>query len=252
MVVAEASAMYPDPTTWNLQSFRNAVHALPAGTLSREDLLVEEFLLGRDNQVSVFYAPFDATTPDARVVLVGLTPGWTQMRLAFEACRDALVAGQSDAEASRGAKATASFAGMRDRISKWLDELGVQSWLGLTSTSSLFEDPNRQMHTTSAVRYPTFVGDDYVNYRGVSPRPDRSVLLSTVVAAKLVPELGELPDALIVPMGTAVARILEVLEVAESSRCLYGFPHPSGANGWANRQFAEHQDGMREKVRSLH
>ena len=180
-----------DPGAWNLQSFRRFVLALPEGDLGRDDLLVDEFLIGRDGKASVFYAPVDSTTLRADVVLVGLTPGWTQMRLAFEACREALAKGRSDAAASRAVKATAPFAGMRPRICSWLDQLGVHTWLDLTSTSSLFGDAKRQLHATSLIRYPVFIGDDYVNYRGTSPRPDQNALLRKVMEARLVPELAK-------------------------------------------------------------
>jgi hypothetical protein len=211
------------------------------GRIDRSVLQGDELLLRREGRLSVFYAPFDSVCTDARLVLLGLTPGWRQMAIALETYRSVRRRGAEDAEAQRAVKAAASFAGMRPRIAGWLDGLGVSVALGLESTSELFDDPSR-LHTTSL--------DGMANYRGVSPRPEASPLLRGLISRLLIPELRALPDALIVPMGTAVARALVELEVPFLDRCLIGFPHPSGANGWANRQFAEHRERLREAVAS--
>jgi hypothetical protein len=52
-------------------------------------------------------------------------------------------------------------------------------------------------------------------------------------------------------MGIAVSAVLNAVSDIGLARCLVGFPHPSGANGWAVKQFAEHRDEMLLKVRSL-
>jgi len=184
-------------------------------------------------------------------VLVGVTPGWQQMRLAFEACRDALINQCGDDECFAAVKATAAFAGMRTRITAWLDDLGVASWLDIESTSALFEERRDLVQGTSAIRYPVFVSDDLRNYTGSSPSPDRSELLMSIVSARLVPELASLPSALVVPLGNAVSRLLTLLADVDPSRCLLGFPHPSGANGHAPKQFASERDALRRKVSSL-
>jgi hypothetical protein len=209
----------------------------------------DELLVGREGRLSVFYAPFDSTSSRARIVLLGLTPGWQQMRIAIETYRAVREQGESVDNAQRAVKAAASFAGMRSRIAGWLDELEVNRAVGVASSAELFDDPWR-LHTTSLVRYPVFVGEAMANYRGVSPRPEVSTLLRSIITGLLLPELGSLPQALIVPMGAAVARALVSLEVPFLDRCLIGFPHPSGANGWANRQFAENRDRLRAAVAS--
>jgi hypothetical protein len=173
------------------------------------------------------------------------------MRLAFEACRDALRDQRNDNECLAAAKATAAFAGMRKRMTGWLDDLGVAKWLDIGSTSALFETRSDLVHSTSAIRYPVFVGDDLRNYSGSSPSPDRSQLLMSIVTARLVPELASMPNALVVPLGNAVSRLMTSLADVDPSRCLVGFPHPSGANGHAPKQFASQRASLRRKVLSL-
>jgi hypothetical protein len=83
------------------------------GRIDRSILQRDELLLGREGRLSVFYAPFDSVYTDARLVLLGLTPGWRQMCVAIETYRGPRRQGDSDAEAQRAVKAAASFAGMR-------------------------------------------------------------------------------------------------------------------------------------------
>ena len=173
------------------------------------------------------------------------------MRLAFEACRDALADERSDEECLSAVKANAAFAGMRSRITMWLDDLGVAAWLGIESTSALFEERRDLVQGTSAIRYPVFSGDEWQNYAGSSPSPDRSELLMSVVRARLVPELATVPSALLVPLGNTVSGLLTLLADVDPSRCLLGFPHPSGANGHARKQFASNRNDLRRKVSTL-
>lgn len=43
----------------------------------------ERLLIDREGNLSVYYAPFEYVNPAARVVIVGITPGRTQMRNAL-------------------------------------------------------------------------------------------------------------------------------------------------------------------------
>ncbi|WP_197474773.1 hypothetical protein, partial [Oleiphilus sp. HI0079] len=58
-----------------------------------------------------FYAPMDHINPEARIVLVGITPGITQAKNAYEAAQSSLNEGASLKEALETAKLTASFSG---------------------------------------------------------------------------------------------------------------------------------------------
>lgn len=70
-------------------SYLSAVGLLP-NAIDRETVLVEDFLLYREGRLTIYYAPFDHINETARVILLGVTPGWTQMKLAFETVRDAV------------------------------------------------------------------------------------------------------------------------------------------------------------------
>jgi len=113
----------------------------------------------------------------------------------------------------------------------------------------LFESAAALVHTGSAIRYPVFVNGR--NYTGHSPGMLRNPFLRECVESMLAPELTSVPDALIVPLGNAVTAALEYLAGrgdVSAERCLFGFPHPSGANGGRVRDFTARQHELREKV----
>ncbi len=85
-------------------------------------------------RIEIAYAPLDHVNTDARIVVVGLTPGRQQMRNALMEARRCLRAGRSEADALAAAKVFASFSGpMRAHLVAMLDSIGVNRLLGLQS-----------------------------------------------------------------------------------------------------------------------
>ena len=195
-------------------------------------------LIGREGRLVVYWLPLTEVNRNARVVLVGLTPGRKQAEMALATYNET-----GNAEA---ALRYAAFAGMRTRMCRWLDDLGVAEWLTLSSTVELFEVRHDLLQSTSLIRYPVFVGEDERNYSG-TPRPMASPLLRSIIEEHLLPDLKSLSDALVVPLGVAVSESLQQLGID----ALYGFPHPSGANGHAPKQFAAERDAMRKHVKEF-
>jgi len=220
---------------------------------AREDLLVPELLVDADDRFRIFYSPFDWFNPSARVIILGITPGWTQMEIACRTARGAIRSGAAPDAVCREAKLHGSFAGpMRANLVKMLDDIGLPEPLGLASSSELFGSARNLLHTASAIRYPVFKGDS--NYTGNGPRPAKSALLMKIVRNVLVPELAAVANALIVPLGKSVEEVLEVLgreNLVQPGRWLSGFPHPSGANGHRARLFTEHRSSLRQQIQSV-
>ena len=76
--------------------------------------------------MSVYYSPFDWVNERARVVLLGLTPGWTQMELAYRGAHAAIDEGKKADEICREAKLHGAFAGpLRANLLRMLDEIGL-------------------------------------------------------------------------------------------------------------------------------
>ena len=212
------------------------------------DVLNDHFLLGREGRLEAFYAPLHGVTANARIVIVGLTPGLSQMLLAFRVARTLLAEGWRPPEIFGEIRRQMAFAGsMRSNLIEMLDRIGVAERLELPSTAALFECASGQLYSTSALRYPVL--RERRNYSG-SPKVENSQLLTEMTTSNLPQELEQLPDALIVPLGRAVEGVLAYLGLDGSRRMLRGFPHPSGGNGHRVSQFKLEYRQLRTVVRA--
>jgi hypothetical protein len=231
------------------ETYRAAIARLPAGrALGQDDLRTDTFLLARNGDVESFYAPFDHVERSAAVVIVGVTPGWMSMEIAFREACGALRAGCADEEILRRAKLAAAFPGpMRARLVAWLDRLGLQQHLGLAASADLFVGARRLLHPAYLLRCPVFVRRK--NYSGQSPRILAADGLRESVERWFLPELGELDRPLVIPLGPRVSEVISHYEGALAGiTCLHGFPHPSGLNALGPGRFAEEERRLRRRV----
>lgn len=199
---------------------------------SIDPLASSDLTLTQDGRIRVAYAPFDHVATNAKLVIVGITPGLSQATVALAAAREHLANGVDLEEALRRAKLTASFSGtLRSNLVAMLDSIGVHGLFGLKTTTDLFAPGAEQVHFTSALRYPVFV--DGKNYNG-TPDMLKTPILRQMIDKHLAEEAALLPQALWLPLGPKAEMALQHLAsrgLLEKSRILAGLPHPSGANG---------------------
>ena len=232
--------------------FAPLIRALPdRRRLNKHDLLTPEFRLHQDERLEIYYAPFDHVNEDAEVAIVGITPGWSQMEIAHRSARRDLLDGLTPGRTLLRAKQEASFAGsMRKNLISMLDDLGLPARLGIESSETLFGEDGPLLHATSAIRYPVFVKGR--NYTGHGPDPLKTDPLRFFVEDVLTEELRSVPEAVIVPLGKSASEALKHLADAgrlDRNRCLWGFPHPSGANGHRVREYLERREHLKEQLR---
>jgi hypothetical protein len=184
-----------------------------------------------DKVIEIAFWPHDPVNRKARIVIVGLTAGRQQMRNAWMEMRHHLTAGRSEAAAAASAKTFASFSGpMRTNLVAMLDYIGVDRFLGLQSTASLWHDDVRLVHFTSVLRRPVFV--DGENYSGSPPILSTPLLRHELITG-FAADAANLRQAVFVPLGPVASDAVEfVAEAArlDPNRVLTGLPHPSGAN----------------------
>jgi hypothetical protein len=236
-------------------TFAPSIRALPdlpgSQRFTKVDLLTPEFCLYHDGPLTVYYAPFDHVNHAAKVVLVGITPGWTQMEISYRSASQDLREGLAPSEVCRRAKQRASFAGsMRKNLIAMLDAVGLPAYLDIDSTESLFAEQGQLMYATQAIRYPVFV--EGRNYTGHRPKLLKTASLRYFIENVLTEELRSVHEAMIVPLGKSVSEVLDFLADGghlDRDRCLFGFPHPSGANGHRVREFQERREHLRRKVK---
>jgi hypothetical protein len=233
-----------------LENFSAYIHSLSGERLTREQLIVPELLMDEEQRIKMYYVPYDYINVDAKLMLVGITPGFTQMEIAIRTARDALHSKVPLQDIHRRAKLAASFAGtMRTNLIAMLDLIGIPALLGIAGSGELFGVRRELIHTTSAVRYPAFV--EGRNYTGHVPSIMQSSMLSSYARSILLEELELAGNALVIPLGKAVADVLRFF-VQEgqlrAERCLFDFPHPSGANGHRWKQLEMHREKLAAQV----
>lgn len=220
---------------------------------SKEDLLTKDFLIKADEDIEIYWAPFDYINTSAKVVLLGITPGWTQMQESFSYLCNNLKCYDTN-ELSEKCKSTASFSGpMRKNLTSMLNDIELNSFLNIDDCNQLFDDKSHLVHYTSVLRYPVFKNNK--NYTGSNPSILKNDMLKQMVDTILGEEFNSIPtDAIIVPMGKAVSQVLEYL-IAENKikqrNILFNFPHPSGANAHRVTQFKENKDTFINIIKNI-
>jgi hypothetical protein len=195
------------------------------------DPRTDALLMDRHGDMAMYYCPFDYVNPDAKVVIVGITPGKTQMRNALAEARQQLMRGKSEQEALIAAKRTGAFSGaMRSNLVALLDHIGIHRWLSISTCADFFSPTCALAQTASVLRYPVFKsGADYNGNPSMTGHP----FLQRYAFEYFGKEAASLKEAVFVPVGTKVAEALTYLSHKGflcPHRILDGLPHPSGAN----------------------
>ena len=116
-----------------LEKLSNMINKIKAlKNISTSSIVSKEFLIEKDGNIEIYYAPFDYINLKAKIVIVGITPGLQQMTQSFQAIKD----GKSLKEV----KDLSSFKGsMRTTLIKYMDELKINKILKIKSCESLFK-----------------------------------------------------------------------------------------------------------------
>lgn len=213
------------------EQYSEIIRSLSATELNGSSTLNVKLRLVQEGSIEVCYAPFEYINPKARVVLVGITPGRTQMLNAVKEARKQLDLGAEMENVLMAAKRVGAFSGpMRPNLISLLDCISVNRWLGIGSCDALFGTASHLVQTASVLRNPVFINGE--NYNG-NPDMVRHPLLRTQLLSYFGEDIKLLPKAVFVPLGDKVAAALRFLAdngCLDHDRILEGLPHPSGAN----------------------
>jgi len=211
-------------------------------TINQKNVKDKKFLLEKEKNIEIYYAPFDYINSKAKIVIVGITPGLQQMLQSYEVI--------SQGKSLKEVKDLSSFKGsMRTGLIKYLDELKINDILKIKSCESLFNKNSRYLHTTSLVKYPVF--DKGKNYSGANILKKK--ILLDFIEKNFLEELKTLKKSIIIPLGNTVSSTIEYLNNKYNLKLacfLKGFPHPSGANARKNIQFKENKKNMKLLLRN--
>lgn len=220
----------------SIKKFAPIIQALDTRLLEsieHKAALQRVFLLKDEPKYQICYTPFEYVNPKAKLIIVGITPGYTQFANAITAAKHSLSANSDDLmRVLMHAKKAGAFSGeLRKGLVRLMNHMDFQSWLGVDDCYSLFKENNHLIQTTSVLRNAVFL-TNAKNYNG-TPKALKNAPLRSQILDHFVPELNSLPQAMILPLGampndTCIQLANEGL--IDAKRLLPGIPHPSGAN----------------------
>jgi len=220
-----------------LSDYYEIIKELPLqSSYKKEQLLIPQLLVDKKESIEIYYAPHNEyINPDARIFIIGITPGFQQMSTAIATARKEIEQGKSLEEIQYDCKVAGRFSGViRKNIIDMLDEVKMNDYFHMQSCSELFQEKEELLHTISLIPYSVFVKGS--NYTGHTPKLMKSDFLMSYVYDNFVWEYNQLKNKenlIIIPLGSAVESVLLKLEsegLILENHIMKGFPHPSGAN----------------------
>lgn len=209
---------------------------------------MEELKLAKEEKtdLEIFYsAHTDYMNPEAKVVFIGICPGFEQMQLSFNIVKEGIH--KPEEQVLREAKVNARFGkSMRKNLIDLADQTLLPHVLGLSSTQALFDPESTIMDNTCLIPYPVF--HKQKNYTGHSPKINRSPLLKAECEKQLRKIAQTYPHALFIPLGKCVDEQVSQSHILDENRILHGFPHPSGANGHRFDQLKKNRDQINQRI----
>ena len=239
-----------------LKDYKEIIKNLPIkNKYTKEELLTKDFLIEKDNNIEIYYAPHNENfNKDAKIFIVGITPGFQQMSTAISTARKELEHTDNIEAIQYKCKVAARFSGsLRKNIISMLDDLKLNELMNVNSSSELFDEKDNLLHTVSLIQYPVFVKKE--NYTGHTPKLIKNEFLMKYVYDNFINEFKRLEnseDVLLIPLGKAVEEILLKLQddnIIGENQILLGFPHPSGANVNRVKQFEENKNDMEKFIK---
>lgn len=142
----------------NYNRFASRIAAFSPQQLENTNYLIEQLTIAEDNKVRVAYCPFEAANAQAKLMIVGITPGPTQLKTALASFKAKLLSGASPRETLLASKMTGAFSGpLRKNLIDLLNEAGVDKLLGVSNCSALFGTHSHLVQTTSLIGNAAFL-----------------------------------------------------------------------------------------------
>lgn len=175
-----------------------------------------------DDRIVIEKAEFDYTNPDAEVVIVGITPGNSQL------------VNSRDGKSPKEIKRENAFAGnMRPNLIRMLDYVGINRLLDIVTCSSLWENDFDRVEMTSLLKDATFEikTGKKVMFKDTK-KIGRSKKLMNMLNQGFVADSCSYSNVrLFVALGPGVYDVLKMFkEKAIIKPPVIALAHPSGAN----------------------
>lgn len=188
-----------------------------------------------DGRHSLEYVPFEHVNIEAKLVIVGITPGPIQRNEACEEAGRLLRQGLPHDEVLRRVKELAAFGGpiMRPNLECMIDALGIMALVGGGRAAELWEERSHLLHATSVVPHAAF--DKGKPFAGSFEIVQRVEVLRRSFERDFLPTLRHLRrDAYFIGLGPTPAAALSFAAgkgLVDRSRILGWLAHPSRTGG---------------------
>ncbi|WP_322048163.1 hypothetical protein [Paraburkholderia sp. J67] len=215
--------------------------------LGAEGITAPQFSLGQSGGYELRYTPFEYVNRDAKLVIVGITPGNTQLELSYGKAQELLRQGLPFDQTLREIKKFGAFGGssMRPNLLKMLRHFEFERLLGISDVELLWGEHADRLQSTSVVPHAAFKRGKM--FAGSFDEVLASSLLSECFRDCFVPSVKEMSsDTLFVGLGPCPQAALDWCirnGNLHPKQVLGAFCHPSGAGGSTTRYY------LREVVR---
>lgn len=190
--------------------------------------------LATEGRYDLIYVPFHHVNKAAKIAIVGITPGTTQIELSYDSVQSSLRAGLSGPDIFTKAKEAAAFGGrMRENLIRMLDHFRFPDLLGLEDSADLWGKASHLLESTSVVPHAAFKGGKM--FAGGFEEILGSRLLRGCFEDEFLPSLLQLgPQTLFIALGPTPSDALDwcvARRFLRREQLLGAFAHPSKGAG---------------------
>ncbi|KVO53538.1 MULTISPECIES: hypothetical protein [Burkholderia cepacia complex] len=209
--------------------------------LGADGVAAPQFSLGELGAYVLRYTPFEYVNRGAKLVIVGITPGNTQLALSYGKAQELLRQGYPIDLILREVKKVGAFGGpsMRPNLVKMLRHFHFDQLLGISDVESLWGSDADLLQSTSVVPHAAFKAGKM--FAGSFDEVLASPLLSECFRDCFVPSVREIEsDTLFVGLGPCPEAALEWCVhhgALQRKQVLGAFCHPSSAGGSTTRYY---------------
>jgi hypothetical protein len=194
-----------------------------------------DFVLRQDRRDTLRYVPFEHVNREARLVIVGITPGPTQLEASYATAQRQLRAGAPRYQAMHEIKKVGAFGGdsMRPNLIRMLRLFSIGQFLGIDDEASLWGSKASLFHATSLIPHAAFRHDR--PFAGSLRDIQKSAVFSECFRDCFLTELAQLgSQPLFLGLGPTVDDALAWCVsqgLLRAHQVLGAFPHPSRGSG---------------------
>jgi hypothetical protein len=185
------------------------------------------------------YIPFEYVNKEAKIVIVGITPGPNQLTLAYDTAQKLLQTGRTENEILVEIKKAGAFgsSSMRPNLLKILRHFEFEKILGIKDVESLWDKDAGLLHSTSVIPHAAFTLSKSRNkmFAGSFNEVMKSDLFEECFIDCFVPSIREMnQNALYVGLGPCPQAALQWCinkDYIRPEQVLGAFCHPATTGG---------------------